>query len=93
MSLLRGAVHESDRILRNWSSKEPLPALFYYTYGSSLYELGRLSEEEDFEPYLEAAEERLNDALEHIQEGDAELSNKLDLGLAKIWLAKVGYLL
>ncbi|KAI8875508.1 hypothetical protein K501DRAFT_338665 [Backusella circina FSU 941] len=88
LSLLRGAVHESDRILRNWSSKDPLPALFYYTYGSSLYELGRLSEEEDFESYLDAAEERLNDALEHVKEGDDELKNKLDVKLAMIWFAK-----
>lgn len=62
-----------------------MPALFYYTYGSALYELGRLTEDEDFEPYLDAAEERLNDSLEL---KDEALNNKIHLALAKIWLAK-----
>lgn len=86
MTLLRGTIHESDRILRNHDAKEPLPALFYYTYGSALYELGRLTEDEDFEPYLDAAEERLNDSLELNKDDD--LHNKIHLALAKIWLAK-----
>jgi len=85
LPLLRGTIHESDRILRNHDSKEPLPALFYYTYGSALYELGRLTEDEEFEPYLDAAEERLNESLAL---KDTELHNKIHLALAKIWLAK-----
>ncbi|OBZ87987.1 Negative regulator of ofd1 [Choanephora cucurbitarum] len=85
LALLRGTIHESDRILRNHASEEPLPALFYYTYGSSLYELGRLTEDEEFEPYLEAAEERLNEGLER---EDQETNNKIQLALAKVWLAK-----
>lgn len=85
LPLLRGTIHESDRILRNHDDKEPLPSLFYYTYGSALYELGRLTEDEDFEPYLEAAEERLNESLAL---KDTDLSNKIHLALAKIWLAK-----
>ncbi|KAI9486798.1 MAG: nuclear pore complex subunit Nro1-domain-containing protein [Benjaminiella poitrasii] len=87
LSLLRGTIHESDRILRNHESKEPLPALFYYTYGSALYELGRLTDNEEFEPYLEAAEERLADALEHNKEKN-ELTNKIHISLTKVWLAK-----
>ncbi|KAK4521959.1 RTP1_C1 domain-containing protein [Mucor velutinosus] len=85
LPLLRGTIHESDRILRNHDSKEPLPALFYYTYGAALYELGRLTEDEEFEPYLDAAEERLNEGLAL---KDTELHNKIHLALAKIWLAK-----
>ncbi|KAI8072144.1 nuclear pore complex subunit Nro1-domain-containing protein [Gilbertella persicaria] len=83
LALLRGTIHESDRILRN--TEESLPALFYYTYGSALYELGRLTEDEEFEPYLEAAEERLNEGLAL---ADTEMNNKIHLALAKIWLAK-----
>lgn len=82
---MRGTIHESDRILRNHESEESLPALFYLTYGAALYELGRLTEEEEFEPYLDAAEERLNEALVL---KDNELNNKIHLALAKIWLAK-----
>ncbi|KAI8390263.1 nuclear pore complex subunit Nro1-domain-containing protein [Blakeslea trispora] len=85
LALLRGTIHESDRILRNHASEEPLPALFYYTYGSALYELGRLTEDEEFEPYLEAAEERLNEGLER---EDQEMNSKIQLALAKVWLAK-----
>lgn len=86
LPLLRGTIHESDRILRNWESQDPLPALFYQTYGSALYELGRLTDEEEFEPYLDAAEERLKEGLE--QENKEEIHNKIQLALAKIWLAK-----
>jgi hypothetical protein len=88
LALLRGTIHECDRILRNWSSEEPLPAEFYYTYGSALYDLGRL--EEDFNPYLDASEERLENGLSHTdKDKHDETSNKLHLALAKVWLAKV----
>jgi hypothetical protein len=86
LPLLRGTIHESDRILRNYESKDPLPALFYFSYGSALYELGRLTDEEEFEPYLDAAEERLKKGLEHWDK--EEIHNKIHLALAKIWLAK-----
>lgn len=86
LPLLRGTIHESDRILRNHTSEQSLPALFYFTYGAALYELGRLTEEEEFEPYLNAAEERLNEGLA-LKDDDA-LVNKIYLALAKIWLAK-----
>ncbi|ORE13781.1 hypothetical protein BCV71DRAFT_147645, partial [Rhizopus microsporus] len=89
LPLLRGTIHESDRILRNWDSENPLPASFYYNYGVALYELGRLIEDEDFEPYLDAAEERLNDSLEHLEKEDnAELVSKVNVALAKVWFAK-----
>ncbi|KAI9366596.1 nuclear pore complex subunit Nro1-domain-containing protein [Pilaira anomala] len=85
LALIRGTIHESDRILRNLEASVRLPALFYYTYGSALYELGRLTDEEEFEPYLDAAEERLNEGL--LLEKD-DTYNKIQLALAKIWLAK-----
>ncbi|KAI8379643.1 nuclear pore complex subunit Nro1-domain-containing protein [Radiomyces spectabilis] len=95
LSLLRGTVHESDRILRNWASEEALPLLFYLTYGSALYDLGRFTEDEEFEPYLEAAEERLEKGLENYEALDEEAKkqnaaamNKIKVALAKIWIAK-----
>lgn len=65
-----------------------LPALFYYTYGSALYELGRLTDEEEFEPYLDAAEERLNQGLSTEDDIANNVHNKIQLALAKIWLAQ-----
>ncbi|ORZ24631.1 nuclear pore complex subunit Nro1-domain-containing protein [Absidia repens] len=93
LTLLRGTIHESDRILRNWESEQPLPPIFYYTYGSALYELGRLTEDEEFSPFLEAAEERLQDGFDHLKAGgdptaDQEVVNKMNISLGKIWLAK-----
>ncbi|KAI8140396.1 nuclear pore complex subunit Nro1-domain-containing protein [Fennellomyces sp. T-0311] len=94
LQLLRGTVHESDRILRNWSETETRPPpQFYYTYGSALYELGRLTEDEEFEPFLEAAEERLQDGLESFEElsdkeAHTESAEKLRVALAKVWIAK-----
>lgn len=91
-------MHESDRILRNWPENEPRPPpQFYLTYGSALYELGRLQEDEDFEPYLEAAEERLESGLERCEEleddkekaAHAEWALKIRVALSKVWIAKV----
>lgn len=98
MALLRGTIHESDRILRAWTSDTPLPLLFYYTYGSALFELGRLAEDEEFEQFLEAAEERIQDGFDHYlnKKGDddddkakQELVLKMNITLGKIWLTKV----
>ncbi len=50
-----------------------------------MYELGRLTDEEEFEPYLDAAEERLNEGL---SETKGDVYHKIQLALAKIWLAK-----
>lgn len=85
LPLLRGTIHESDRILRNLPADSSLPALFYFTYGAALYELGRLTEEEEFEPYLEAAQDRLNTGLAL---DDPTMSDKIQMALAKIWLAQ-----
>ncbi|GAA5811018.1 hypothetical protein MFLAVUS_004447 [Mucor flavus] len=88
LALIRGTIHESDRILRNLEEDATLPALFYCTYGSALYELGRLTDEEEFEPYLDAAEERLNQGLTTEDDVANNVHNKIQLALAKIWLAK-----
>ncbi|KAG1051545.1 hypothetical protein G6F43_006253 [Rhizopus delemar] len=88
LALLRGTIHESDQILRKWESEESLPAFFYYNYGVALYELGRLMEDEEFEPYLDAAEERLEDGLKQLKEDDKELYSKAHLALCKVWFAK-----
>ncbi|CAO3608350.1 unnamed protein product [Cunninghamella blakesleeana] len=98
LALLRGTIHESDRILRNWSSEQSLPPLFYYTYGSALFELGFLNEddEEELDSYLEAAEERLENGLDHFgeitdakeKEKHEEVIYKIKSVLGKIWLAK-----
>ncbi|KAI7869702.1 nuclear pore complex subunit Nro1-domain-containing protein [Spinellus fusiger] len=93
-ALLCGTVHESDRILRNWEAETPLPLLFYLTYGSALFELGRMTEseeEEGFESYLEAAEERLQDGLDHYKDTSAENTvtlSRVKIALGRVWLAK-----
>lgn len=100
LALLRGTIHESDRILRNWESEQSLPPLFYYTYGSALYELGFINEEEDLDSYLEAAEERLLDGLDHYnqltdekeKEKHEEVIYKIKSVLGKIGLIKVIYI-
>lgn len=93
-------MHECDRILRNWpkGDRRP-PTFFYFVYGSALYELGRMTEDEDFGPYLDAAEERLQTGLERFaeeghDEKDVEGEHapngvRLTAALAKVWLAKV----
>ncbi|KAI9014474.1 negative regulator of Ofd1/Enhancer of translation termination 1 [Phycomyces nitens] len=92
-ALLRGTIHESDRILRNWDATKTMPLEFYFTYGSALFELGRLTEDEEFDPYLEAAEERLEDGLSHYEtlenkEESAGMMNRIKVSLAKVWLSK-----
>ncbi|CAO3577033.1 unnamed protein product [Absidia cylindrospora] len=101
LALLRGTIHESDRILRAWRSDEALPLLFYYTYGSALFELGRLAEDEEFEQFLEAAEERIQDGFDHYStenkhgngddsdvKAEQEVVNKMNISMGKIWLTK-----
>ncbi|KAI9311360.1 hypothetical protein BX666DRAFT_1868044 [Dichotomocladium elegans] len=93
LQLVRGTINESDRILRNWQGEERPPPAFYLTYGSALYELGRMTEDDDFTPYLDAAEERLQDGLDRFEalsdkSGHAETANKLRVALAKVWLSK-----
>ncbi|KAI7881185.1 hypothetical protein K492DRAFT_207026 [Lichtheimia hyalospora FSU 10163] len=95
LPLFRGTINESDRILRNWDAQERPPPKFYFAYGSALYELGRLSQDEEFEPYLDAAEERLDDGLDRFNELQQDDKNehmayahKIRVALAKIWIAK-----
>ncbi|KAL0077837.1 nuclear pore complex subunit Nro1-domain-containing protein [Phycomyces blakesleeanus] len=92
-ALLRGTIHESDRILRNWDATKTMPLEFYFTYGSALFELGRLTEDEEFDPYLEAAEERLEDGLAHYEtlenkDDSTAMMNCIKVSLAKVWLSK-----
>ena len=82
--------------MRNWDAQERPPPKFYFAYGSALYELGRLSQDEEFEPYLDAAEERLDDGLDRFNELQQDDKNehiayahKIRVALAKIWIAKV----
>ncbi|ORZ25484.1 nuclear pore complex subunit Nro1-domain-containing protein [Absidia repens] len=88
LALLRGTIHESDRILRAWTSDAPLPLLFYYTYGSALFELGRLAEDEEFEQFLEAAEERIQDGFDHYSQEKKQVVSKMNITMGKIWLTK-----
>jgi hypothetical protein len=95
MPLLRGTIHECDRILRNWSGEEKAPASFYLSYGSALFDLGNLLGDKDLDSYMDAAKERLETGVERIQDlsDKDEASNttyaKLKIGLAKIAFSKV----
>ncbi|CAM0136423.1 hypothetical protein VKS41_006761 [Umbelopsis sp. WA50703] len=94
MPLLRGTIHECDRILRNWSGEEKAPASFYLSYGSALFDLGNLLGDKDLDSYMDAAKERLETGVERIQDlsDKDEASNttyaKLKIGLAKIAFSK-----
>lgn len=73
LPLLRGTIHECDRILRNRHVTSPLPASFHLTYGSALFDMGTvLEEEEDPAPYWDAARERLEIGLESVEKAIAE---------------------
>jgi chaperonin cofactor prefoldin len=84
MPLLRGTIHECDRILRNWSGEE-----------KALFDLGNLLGDKDLDSYMDAAKERLETGVERIQDlsDKDEASNttyaKLKIGLAKIAFSKV----
>ncbi|KAJ2800977.1 hypothetical protein H4R20_003854 [Coemansia guatemalensis] len=70
VTLLRGTIHESDRILRLYDADEKTPeARFYYIYGTALFNLSEISEEEeDSGMYLELAHHRLTQAREQMSE-------------------------
>ncbi|KAJ3266172.1 hypothetical protein HDU77_002303 [Chytriomyces hyalinus] len=90
--LLRGVVHESDRILRsrfehedpNAPPPQPLPSSFHLAYGSALFRLGLLLlEDEDGEgqesealQYVEAAIDRYETGLDN-DEADWKLNDAL----------------
>ncbi|KAH8547978.1 nuclear pore complex subunit Nro1-domain-containing protein [Umbelopsis sp. PMI_123] len=93
LPLLRGTIHECDRILRNWESKEQIPATFHLTYGSALFDLGTMLNDKDLDSYLEAAKERLEigfDQLKDIEtldESDKKTEAKLRIAMAKLILS------
>ncbi|KAJ1793072.1 hypothetical protein LPJ59_004762, partial [Coemansia sp. RSA 2399] len=70
LTLLRGTIHECDRILRlhhHDANEVPLEPKFYYIYGTALYSITELAEEVDEatkerKEYLELALERLDQA-------------------------------
>jgi len=91
MPLLRGTIHECDRMLRNWAGDEPVPAKFYLTYGSALFELGTILNDKDLDSYMEAAKERLETGLERCNEANDDENTKglLRVGLARYALGDV----
>ncbi|KAJ2080028.1 hypothetical protein H4R24_003362 [Coemansia sp. RSA 988] len=70
VTLFRGTIHESDRILRLHDTEGKTPeARFYYIYGTALFNLSEISEEEeDTDMYLELAHHRLTQAKEQMKE-------------------------
>ncbi|KAJ2636240.1 hypothetical protein GGF40_003127 [Coemansia sp. RSA 1286] len=85
-TLLRGTIHECDRILRvhdEQNQKESLEAKFYYIYGMALFSISELAEPEDKHEYLVLAKDRLMQAEEIM--GD-ELRWKVLEGIAKVQL-------
>jgi Nuclear pore complex subunit Nro1 len=95
LPLLRGTIHECDRILRNWAAEEPIPASFHLTYGSALFDLGTMLDDKEFDSYLEAAKERLEvgfDTLKEVgtlEESDKKTESKLRIAMAKLILSNV----
>lgn len=94
LPLLRGTIHECDRILRNWADDDKVPASFYLTYGSALFDLGTMLDDKDLDSYMEAAKERFETGLEHLQESkqvekSEKTKNKLNVALAKWFLVDV----
>ncbi|KAJ2613866.1 hypothetical protein H4S08_001988 [Coemansia sp. RSA 1365] len=70
LTLLRGTIHESDRILRLYDNDGKTPeARFYYIYGTALFNFSELLEaEEESTTYLELAHHRLTQAQEQMAE-------------------------
>jgi hypothetical protein len=95
LPLLRGTIHECDRILRNWESEEQIPATFHLTYGSALFDLGTMLNDKDLDSYLEAAKERLEigfdqlKEIETLEESDKKTEAKLRIAMAKLILSNV----
>ncbi|KAJ1945895.1 hypothetical protein FBU59_002177 [Linderina macrospora] len=86
--LLRGTIHECDRMLRvhDEESTDETPDLdpkFYYIYGSALFSISELAEPEDKRQFLELAKLRL----EQVEvKGDEEFAWRVYSGLAKVAL-------
>ncbi|KAJ1679880.1 hypothetical protein EV182_001132 [Spiromyces aspiralis] len=100
--LLRGTVHECDRILRNHyqsagDSLPPLPSKFYYVYGMALFSLGELSVPDDAAEYFGLGRERLEQALEEYNAresggGGREFKFKILSGIAKATLSQARFI-
>ncbi|PIA18080.1 hypothetical protein COEREDRAFT_80031 [Coemansia reversa NRRL 1564] len=87
LTLLRGTIHESDRILRLYDSDGKTPeARFYYIYGTALFNFSEIleAEEEESTMYLELALHRLTQARD--QMGDEPFAWRVYLMLAKAGL-------
>ncbi|KAJ2304066.1 hypothetical protein IWW55_002608 [Coemansia sp. RSA 2706] len=86
-TLLRGTVHESDRLLRLHDTADagtPLEPRFYFIYGSALFNLAELAARPDEKrTYLELAQHRLEQAL--AAEGEP-VAGRVCLALAKVEL-------
>ncbi|KAJ1666536.1 hypothetical protein IW140_004617 [Coemansia sp. RSA 1813] len=92
VTLLRGTIHECDRILRihhhhhegEQADKTPLEPRFYYIYGTALYSITELSEEPsaDRKEYLELAYERLGQARAAML-GTEPFAWRVHVGMAK----------
>ncbi|KAL1916439.1 uncharacterized protein VTP21DRAFT_5630 [Calcarisporiella thermophila] len=94
LSLLRGAIHECDRILRTQPENQRPPYIFYWVYASALQDLGELLEadgEESCIPYVDEALDRLErgaERLEEAEEGDKEEGWKLWLAFGNALMKK-----
>ncbi|KAJ2558455.1 hypothetical protein EV175_000785 [Coemansia sp. RSA 1933] len=89
LTLLRGTIHECDRILRvhDENTKDqkdavPLEPRFYYIYGTALYSITELSDTTDRKEYLELAFERLDQARAAIT-GSEPFAWRVHVGMAK----------
>ncbi|KAJ1980736.1 hypothetical protein H4R33_005403 [Dimargaris cristalligena] len=67
VTLLRGVVHESDRLLRRHDQdNDPLPPHFYWIYGMALFCLSELNEGEEALGFLQMAESHFERGLERL---------------------------
>ncbi|KAI8325360.1 hypothetical protein GQ54DRAFT_7429 [Martensiomyces pterosporus] len=92
--LLRGTIHECDRILRvhdeeaeRTNDETPLEPRFYYIYGMALFSISELAEPDDKKEYLELASHRLQQAADAMK-GDEKFAWRVYAGLAKVALGQ-----
>ncbi|KAJ1962927.1 hypothetical protein GGI12_002360 [Dipsacomyces acuminosporus] len=92
--LLRGTIHECDRILRVHDEEEAekskeeaarLEPRFYYIYGMALFSISELAELDDKKDYLELAHHRLQQAADGMK-GDEPFAWRVHAGLGKVTL-------
>ncbi|KAJ2005215.1 hypothetical protein GGI04_002332 [Coemansia thaxteri] len=90
-ALLRGTIHESDRMLRvhdQGEEAEELEARFYYIYGSALFSITKIAADElesQQREYLELAQLRLEQA-KAAMAGSEPFAWRVHAGLGKIAL-------